>query len=1302
MQSSLRTSLIMNIFIQKAPVWLKWLVVAVLLTAFAKPATANEVRSLFIHDAKKSALLLAPSAEDQGLVRKRAVSIDTAALPSASALSPDKPAKKSAAVDTMLRLELFDNATMLVHLQRSEAIRVGDKAGVAFFGSVPGVPNSSVTMVEMNGVLAANVRALSQQYQIRWREDSGHELREIDSRQFRDHDIPAYQQMAKKETLRQQQEAALLKTSKAPQPARAGNSSANKNTTAQADDGLTVDVMVLYTPQALAAAGGVAGMQSRIALATTETNESFENSLVKQRLRMVHSAAVSFNDSGNISGDLDKLRSTSDGVMDDVHALRDAYGADVVSLWVANAGNLCGIGYLMSVEASNFAVSAFNVVALGCATGNLTFGHELGHNMGLRHDVFVDQGTNTLTPEGSTVVSTGVRYAHGYIDTVNRFRTVMAYTDGCTAASVSCPKIKNFSNPDVLSNGAVTGVATTANNARALNDTRETVANFRQAVTSPGGGAISFLPTQYTVAEGGTLTLSVQRIGGSIGAASVAWSIQPGAGTRVATPGQDFTVASGELRWADGEAGSKSISITLLQDTLAEGDETFNVQLANATGAVLSSATAGVTLLDDEAGTFPVNCAMPTTGWSTPTGATTGWQIGTDSASEGRCSLKSISPGDSPANLYTRRSQLQYVGNFAAGNITFDRRVSSELNWDCLRFYVDGIAQNVGGTCTGPGTAAGAGASGEAAWSSITVPITAGRHTLMWSYEKDDSVAVGSDAAWIDKLVLPTAPDVPEATLTVVRSGQGGGTVTSNIGGINCGSTCSAQITGGNSITLTAVAVAGSVFTGWSNTQGITSCVGLAACTFTLTGATTITANFAQSTAGALAETSITLASSANPAAVGVAINLTASVTGSSLTGAVSFVEITPTGATTMCSNVALTTTTQPRTARCAVPAAQRTNGVHIYQAIYSGDASNAASNTTLRQVVGNAVTQTLLSAGFSPVKPMTGQAVVLTAVVSGAPIASQAPSGNLLFSGAAASCGLVALSPLPGTGKTSVAVCNLAVLPVGANAVSLSYLGDSGNSASNTTATINVVAAGPLDYTSMWWAGEAENGWGMSITQHGTVQFNALYVYDSAGKPMWYVMPGGTWNSTFTTYSGAIYQPTGAPFSNYNTAQLNVGASPGNVSIEFTSVNNAVLRYTINGVSGQKNITRQLLTTTTEAVPRLIVNDLWWGSDAENGWGLNIAQANRTLFAVWYTYGADGRATWFVVPGGTWNGNIFTGDAFATTGAPWLGAAYDPTKLVVNRVGSVSLEFLEANMAIMRYAVNGVVQAKVVYRQPY
>jgi hypothetical protein len=76
-------------------------------------------------------------------------------------------------------------------------------------------------------------------------------------------------------------------------------------------------------------------------------------------------------------------------------------------------------------------------------------------------------------------------------------------------------------------------------------------------------------------------------------------------------------------------------------------------------------------------------------------------------------------------------------------------------------------------------------------------------------------------------------------TLSVSRTGNG--TVASSPAGISCGATCSATFTPGTSVTLTATAAAGSVFSGWSGG----GCSGTGTCTLTITTATAVSAAFA-------------------------------------------------------------------------------------------------------------------------------------------------------------------------------------------------------------------------------------------------------------------------------------------------------------------------------------------------------------------------------------------------------------------------------------------------------------------------
>ncbi len=123
-------------------------------------------------------------------------------------------------------------------------------------------------------------------------------------------------------------------------------------------------------------------------------------------------------------------------------------------------------------------------------------------------------------------------------------------------------------------------------------------------------GTIQFSTSTMTVNENaGTVTITVTRTGGSDGAVSATYNTSNG--TAVA-PG-DYITAAGTVSFADGDTTPKTFQVTIVNDTLDEPDETFNVILANPTGgAVLGAVTTEVvTILDDDA---PVVAPVPTLG----------------------------------------------------------------------------------------------------------------------------------------------------------------------------------------------------------------------------------------------------------------------------------------------------------------------------------------------------------------------------------------------------------------------------------------------------------------------------------------------------------------------------------------------------------------------------------------------------------------------------------------------------------------------------------------------------------------
>lgn len=277
-----------------------------------------------------------------------------------------------------------------------------------------------------------------------------------------------------------------------------------------------IGVMVLWTPAARSAAGGQANIESLILAAVNNANLSYTNSLVNARLKLVYSAEVAFTETpSNMSGDLSALRGSTDGKADNIHALRDQYGADIVSLignGYAGAG-YCGLGYLMSSPSTSFASNAFNIVDRTCAAGYLSFAHEVGHNQGLHHDP---------SNAGSTP---SYNYAYGYQDPGGAFRTVLSY-GGAT-------RVPYLSSPSVLYGGRVTGTSS-QDNARALSNTAATVAAFR------GGSGSTATACSYSVsttavsfaATAGSASVTVSTANGCTWASSSgSWATVTGSGS---------------------------------------------------------------------------------------------------------------------------------------------------------------------------------------------------------------------------------------------------------------------------------------------------------------------------------------------------------------------------------------------------------------------------------------------------------------------------------------------------------------------------------------------------------------------------------------------------------------------------------------------------------------------------------------------------------------------------------------------------------------------------------------------------
>ena len=251
-----------------------------------------------------------------------------------------------------------------------------------------------------------------------------------------------------------------------------------------------LDIMVVYTAEAECKNSGLAvgctrtatteaNILSRVNLAVTETNTAFELSGVIARLNLVHATYIQYTETipdgtNNPFADaLNGLHGTNDGIMDEVHDLRTQYGADIVAMLIGTTTS-CGRAKMGPAKANMFSVTAYN-----CATGYYSFGHEIAHNMGCRHD------------KGTTNACSSNDYQYGFRDPEGEFRTILAYackTDQCDniAATTPCTRIQRFSTSDqsILYNGKVLGTST-VDNARKLNENAAIVAGYYGPTPAP-------------------------------------------------------------------------------------------------------------------------------------------------------------------------------------------------------------------------------------------------------------------------------------------------------------------------------------------------------------------------------------------------------------------------------------------------------------------------------------------------------------------------------------------------------------------------------------------------------------------------------------------------------------------------------------------------------------------------------------------------------------------------------------------------------------------------------------------------
>jgi hypothetical protein len=451
------------------PLLLGWLMLATLPAAESRAAAAAP--SLF--DSPAGVRETSPGIAPPATVRQRPVAtrLDVLTHPDGS---------PALVAGQRVQLNLFDD-TRLVMIVTDVTRHPG--GGLTWSGPLDGIDLGSAVLATYDGAFVGSVSMPGATYRIGYAPDGTPVVEEVDA-------------------------GALPREGPAIVPPSQGATARDAETPdAALDTGSQIDVAVLYTAAARTAANGTAAMRAEARLAVAAANQAYANNGLDQRLRLVYTGERPVAETSDFTQDLTTLKSDPT-----VAWLRNATRADVVSLIVDHGPSapLCGIGWLMTTNSVAFSPFAFSVVERTCASGNLSFPHELGHNMGAHHDVFVAGTDPTLSP-----------YSHGFVDLVGRFRTIMAYNDQCAVQipTFNCQRIQFFSTPNKTFGGRTMGNAATADNARTLGDTANTVANFRQSLTSPLTLAVAVNQPTFSVGQTLVASVSVDHPGGVTGAA---------------------------------------------------------------------------------------------------------------------------------------------------------------------------------------------------------------------------------------------------------------------------------------------------------------------------------------------------------------------------------------------------------------------------------------------------------------------------------------------------------------------------------------------------------------------------------------------------------------------------------------------------------------------------------------------------------------------------------------------------------------------------------------------------------------
>lgn len=280
----------------------------------------------------------------------------------------------------------------------------------------------------------------------------------------------------------------------------------------------TIDILVAYTSNAelwARSSDEFFRIPDLIAQAMNLSQTVLDNSNIPITLRLVYSHRLDYKESfGEPSGDILRLFTASptfnpwgiaDGKMDEIHDLRNQYGADLVTLFVDinDSGGVAWVGRNRTGSPD----LGFSLNDIRVAGNSYTLMHELGHNMGNFH-------SRTQTTQQAPITGGVFHESVGYQDLVNNRATVMAYTTG------GLTRIPVFSNPFINWEGVPVGINNPidiTNASLSLRKIKDVIASYRIPKVEVPVGEVSTnkIDVNLKLGESASIPVTIENSGDS-------------------------------------------------------------------------------------------------------------------------------------------------------------------------------------------------------------------------------------------------------------------------------------------------------------------------------------------------------------------------------------------------------------------------------------------------------------------------------------------------------------------------------------------------------------------------------------------------------------------------------------------------------------------------------------------------------------------------------------------------------------------------------------------------------------------